>query len=591
MKTKEVEVKKATRMKMMLAVLVSIAGWTGAAIVEKPVLMPEAMVSMTVSDLQGFIDGVGGVSAQVSPMASGMMIKSMLGMQLGDPGLMGIAPGKGLAIVATDETNVFAVIEVSGPQAASYATTLAQKGVQSKYTNGVLVVASAPSMVEKGISLISSVKENLLAVRSPTLRIATKPSEFCAKNKEQIDGMMQRMPMMMGMGMLQSPGMDPAYMQGAIKLLEGELRFLLSLARQSATYEVVLAPLNGSLRINETLVPQPGSRLAALVNAPSINNPNPKIQAGLLGDATLALDFSLANPDALNTYLEGELGALMQEMGIESEQLAKLNETMKKWMGLYCGSGSEAVDFGGGSFMNIKYALQVDDEAKVLEVLKNMNQDMAPFLDLYKSMGMPMSMEFKENAREYKNVKIHQMKVHVAMPENQQSELQAMNINMSNMVYDVAVTEGILVYAMGDTKIETLIDRIKDESFTAAPLKARNVYPAGGSFYCDFDVAKYMAGISSIMPKDPNNPLPKISSMMQGADPITAAGFSEDGMVMWSINVPGTLLAKIGQATMTMQMQKMQQGAPGMAPMNAPTATPTETPAGMPTEETPVPAP
>ena len=74
---------------------------------EKPVVMEDAMLSVTVSDFHGLMDEVGGVAAQISPMLNGTMIKSMMGMQLGDPGLAGIPVGSGLSIVALDRTNIF----------------------------------------------------------------------------------------------------------------------------------------------------------------------------------------------------------------------------------------------------------------------------------------------------------------------------------------------------------------------------------------------------------------------------------------------------------------------------------------------------
>ena len=48
--------------------------------------------------------------------------------------------------------------------------------------------------------------------------------------------------------------------------------------------------------------------------------------------------------------------------------------------------------------------------------------------------------------------------------------------------------------------------------------------------------------------------------MLQGADPVTSAGFSENEAVMWSINIPGELIGKIGQAAMMIQMRQVQQG-------------------------------
>jgi len=545
-------------MKIILAVCFSIASLAGAGIVEQPSAMPDAMVSVTVSDLHGFIDGIGSVAAQVSPMASGMMIKSMAGMQLGDPGLAGIAPGKGLAIVALDQSNIFAIVEVGEAQAPTYTATLSQKGLHAKYADGVLVVAKDAAQVDKGVSEIVAVKDALLAKRSPDLRVVAQPAAMIEKNKAQIDGMMQMMPMLIGMGMAQSsPGMDPASAQGLLRILEGEIRIFRSLAEQCATAEIVLAPNAGSLQFSEIFAAKPGTRLATLMNAPKVNQPNPGIQAGLLGNAAIAVDSTMSNPEAFTSFLIEEMDLLLNEMGLESS--APLKDCIKKWMGLFNGSFSETVGFGGKNFVDVNYVLAVKDEASALSLLKSMEQDMAPFLDLYKSFGMPMSLKFLENVREHNGVKIHQFKVDVSMSPEQLAAAGAMNMNLSNMVYDVAICDGLMLYSMGGAGIETLIDRVKDAGFQADPLKARSIYPANGFYYCDVDVAKYMAGIASILPQDPNNPMPQLATLLQGADPVTSAGFRDDGLVMWSVNIPGSLIGKVGQAAMMMQMQQMQQ--------------------------------
>ncbi len=578
------------RISLVVAIFVSMAVGAGAGVVDKPVVLPGTMVSIAVPDLHGFIDGVGEISEQVSPMLNSMMLNNMIGMQVGDPGLAGIAPGKGLAVVVLDQTNYFAVIEVGEAQSPAYAAALSQKGMQSKYADGVLVFATDAVQLAKGEALLPAVEETLLAQRTPTLRIAVQPAALCENNQEQIEGMMVLMPMMMGMSMQQTPGMDPAAMEQPLKILEGEIRFFLSCARQSESMEIVVAPQNGSLRISETLEPKADTRLAAMVNAPKVNSPNPKIQAGLLGKGAIAVDCTMANPDAVTTFFVEEINEVLKTMGVETEDLAKMGENMKKWMELYKGSFCENIGFGGDSFMNVSYVLEVKDETQPLAMFKSMNEDMAPFLKLYESMGMPISFEFKENVREYKGVNIHQFKMDITMSEEQQAALQSMKLN--NMVYDIAICDGLLLYAMGDPKVETLIDRVKDTDYKVVPLKARSVYPANASYYCDIDIAAYMSGISSVMPSDPNNPMPQIAAMLQGAEPITAAGFCEDGMLSGSINIPGSLLAKVGQAATTLQMQKMQQqqmqqGNPGMAPMNTGSTEPVGDAGEMPEEEAP----
>ena len=549
----------AKHAKAILAVCISITSLAGAAVVEKPTVMPDAMGSVVVSDVHGFIDGAGTVVAQVNPMMNGMMIKSMLGMQLGDPGLAGIAPGKGLAVVMMDQTNTFAVIEVGEAQMAAYTGALAAKGIPSKVVEGVLVVAKTSGQIERGASLIPVVKETLFSRRSPDLKIALQPAALIDKNDAQIQGMLQMMPMMMGMQ--QTPGMDMDSIQSMTRMIEAEVRVLLSLARQCDTAGIVLTPKKGSLAISKTFVAGEGTDLSALLNAPKTAVENPKIQSGLLGDAAVSIDATMGNPDAITDFMVAETEKVIKAMNLQDLDVSGVTACLRKWMNIYGGSFCETVDFGGESGFTVNYAMALKDEAAALALFKTIKEDMGPFFKMYENMGMPMSVDFKENAREYKGVKIHQFKVTMSfeqLPEEQRMQMAEMNL--TNMLYDVAIVNGYMLYSMGEAKMEALIDRIMDDAFTAPPLKARGVYPAGGFYYCDIDLAKYMSFVASMMPEDAGNPMPQIAAMLQGADPVTSAGFREDGAVMWSLNIPGELIGKIGQAAMMIQMRQVQQG-------------------------------
>ena len=537
-----------------------------APTLEKPVVLKETMLSVTVSDLHGLIDGIGSVAAQVSPMMNGMMLKNMLGMQLGDPGLMGIAPGKGLAIVALDPTNIFAVIEVSEAQLPAYTNALAPQGVQAKYENGLLVIAQTEQQLAKGVGLSTAVQNTLLAKRSPTLRITTRPAEIIKRNDEQIQQMLQMLPALIGQNMMKAPGATLESTQSMMKIAEGEIRVLLSLASQCEAVEVVLAPKDGSVRISETYVPKTGTRLANLGNAPVLNKPNPKIQSGYLGEGAVQLDVTIANPEALMDFCIAEIEELTKTMDLSEVNLDQWISLSKKWWAVAGGSIAETVSFDGESSINVGYLLEIKDEAAALALLKEIATDTEPLLKLYEGMGMSMSMDFKENAREYNGVKIHQLTMGMSMtnqPPEVAEELSAMNL--TNMVYEIAIADGSMAYAIGAGKIESILDHIKDKTFKPTPLVARSVYPNGGFYYSDLDIGKYMEFVLGIIPEANNPMMQQVGTLFQGVEPITSAGLKANGCVMWSLNIPGELITKIGQMIMMMQMQQgggMPQPAP-----------------------------
>jgi len=562
---KYVNYAKEKDMKWMKTVCIAVslgtvsAGLAQAApTIEKPVVLEEAMLSIAVPDLHGLIDGIGSVAAQVSPMMNGMMLKNMLGMQLGDPGLAGIAPGKGLAVVALDPTNAFAVIEVGEAQLPAYTNALAPQGILSKYENGLLVIGQTEEQVAKGLGLAKTVQNTLLTKRSPTLRIATRPANLIERNDEQIQGMLKMMPMLMGQSMMKSPEATLESTQTTLKFLEGEMRVFLSLASQCETVEVVLAPKDGSVRFSETFVPKAGTRLAALGGAPVLNQPNPRIKAGYLGNGAMRVDATLANPEALENFIIAEIEQLSKEMDLSDMDIAGLVGIKDKFWKVSGGSFSEMVGFGGESGMGVSYLMDVKDEDEALAAIEAMVRDSAPLTTLYKDLGIPLSIEFKENAREYQGVKIHQLLVAMSMT-NQPPEVaeQLASMNLTNLVYDLAITDGLMVGTMGREKLETILDRLNDKSFKPAPLAARGAYPAGGFYYFDLDTGKYMEFALELMPDGAADPMMRqMGVLLQEVEPVTSAGFKTDGRIMWSLNVPGELIAKIGQIALMMQMQQ-----------------------------------
>ena len=65
--------------------------------------------------------------------------------------------------------------------------------------------------------------------------------------------------------------------------------------------------------------------------------------------------------------------------------------------------------FGDDGKIKIRYVREITNEAEALAALKSLPVDMAPFFNLYEELGIPLSLEFKENVREGAGTKIHQI--------------------------------------------------------------------------------------------------------------------------------------------------------------------------------------
>lgn len=535
---------------------------TTQAGVEKPNVMPEAMVSITVSDLHGFLDGVGMVASKVSPMMSGQMIKGMVGGQINDPTLAGIPTGKGLAIVALDANTVFAVLEVAEAQSTSYAQVAAGMGMQTNLVDGALVIAQTIEALERGGAALGSVKSSLLSKRAPVLSITGQPAMLIEKNRATIDMSVGMLPMVMAQGMMQQPGATLESAQSMTKFMQGYIAVMLSLAEQCESLEIKLAPKGGDLEMSKTFVAKEGSELGKLVNAPAVYKSNPAIHAGAMTDATVLYDFLFENPDALAAFFAVESDKLMKKMMIEETDSATTLAAMTKWFKAYGGSGCERVRFGGEDLFDVAYVAEVSDVAVAMDALKTMNTDLAPFFKLYESLGMPITMTFKENVREVGGVKVHELGIGIGM-SSMMADQQALvkQMGMDDFVCEIAFADGLAFYS-APGKLETLMKTYKDGAAKgAAPIKARGVYPAGGFAYMDYDIGSYLKFASQAASAGGQgaNELAQLAAALKGAPPLVGAGFKENGCVMLSTTVSGEMLSKVGEFAMMMQMQKMQQ--------------------------------
>ncbi|MBL7077067.1 MAG: hypothetical protein ISS31_06320 [Kiritimatiellae bacterium] len=571
--------KKSVWISVLVGITIVVGMAHGGVQIEAPTVMEDALLSITVSDFHGLVDGLGTAAAQVSPMMNATTIKSLVGMQLGDPMLAGIPAGKGLAVVALDPTTVFGILELAPGQVAAYTNKLGTAGMQCRYGNGVLVAAKTAAAITKGVAASASVRRTLLARRSPTIRIGMKPAAYIAANTEQIQGMLQMMTASMNKGMEAQAKMQgqPAASatEGTVKILEGEMLILLSLLKQVEAMEIVVTAAEGSLQLDEVILPAAGSRVATLVNAPKQNSWHPKVQSGDTGSAAFMIDFLIENTAALSAFISAETEQLISDMALETENVQRISDYMQKCMAVCGGAVSESIFGGTGAGLNMDYVMEVSDEKAALDMLKNMETELKStgFLDLYAGMGMPMSFEYKEKVRQHKGVDIHQFRTKISMdqmPEMQRQQMEAMNL--TDMKYEVAVFDGLMAYSMGDTTMESIIDKIKSTGTSPSPLVARKVFPAGGFYYGDTDIGRYLEFVTQMMPKMPGNPMPfdKIAMTLQGAPPITSAAHVSGGLVQWSTNIPGALLARFGQAALAIQMQQMQQQMKAPAPAPAP---------------------
>jgi thiol-disulfide isomerase/thioredoxin len=149
------------------------------------------------------------------------------------------------------------------------------------------------------------------------------------------------------------------------------------------------------------------------------------------------------------------------------------------------------------------------------------------------------------------------------MPAEQREVMESM---LGNMVFDLAIHKGVLVYAMGNGEIEKLIDQLNNPVEFPEQLAARSAYPAGAFCYADFDLAGYFQFASSFIDMvsevaDAGEMIKKISSIMAGAEPIMISGYNNSGRMKVCSTIPADVLARGAKAGQVIAMDAMQKKA------------------------------
>jgi len=529
--------------------------------IEAPAVLDDAMVTLTISDMHGFLDGAGTVASQISPMLGGPVLKTMLGSKLGDPQLAGFAPSNGLAVVMLDPTNVFAVAEVQPAQVVSYVQGLQSMGLVAKQQGGLLLVATGAGQLAVAETLAVKVQAGLLeSKRDPSLRLSMKPSELIADNEKVITAGLQQMMEQMKQASVSNNVMDVQ------KILEAELQVFLSLGRQVDSVEVALAPIDGAIHLSKIVQPVAASRLAAYCNAPVLNDYNPQVQAGMLPDGVVEMECCMRNPDALIEFFNGEITSLYETMGFDPAFAVQWAEYMSRWMGAMGSTVCESVLTEGGKPFGFSILEDVKDEDAMLEVLRNMSTDLeaAGFFRWYESMGMPMTVEFEENVRQVAGVPIHRLTMNYSfenMPAEQRATIESM---MGDMAFDVAIYKEVLIYTSGgEGEIEKMIDQLKTAVTPPTQLAARSAFPSGGDYYVDLDVGGYFKFASSLLGEVPEvSPMfEKLNSVLSGAEPIVMTGYCNSGRMKFCSRISADLLVRCAQAGQMIAMETAQKKA------------------------------
>lgn len=528
--------------------------------IEKPITLDEAMLTLTVSDFQGFLDETGTVVSQIAPMMGGSMLKTVLGSKLGDPALAGFAPSNGLAVVMLNPTNLFAVAEVESAQAASYIQSLQSFGLIAKQQSGLLLIAKNEAQLAAAEPLVGKVQADLLdARRDASLRFSLKPAALIDGNEKKITAGLQQMLETMEQAAGSNTVMDVQL------ILEAEMQVFLSLGRQVESVEITLSPVNGAIHLSKVVQPVAGSRLAAYCNAPAARDWNPKLQSGMLPSGVIELEYCMRNPDALLAFINGEIANLFTVMDLDPAITTQWSEYMTRWMGAMDSTICESIFTAGDKPFGFAVVADVKNEEAIVEAFRSLTSDLeaAGFFKLYKSIGMPIFIDFEESVREVSGITIHQLKMDFDLENVSAEERKAMAAMIGDMNLDVAIVNDILIYTAGEGAVEKMIEQLMSGELPVSQLAARSAFPSGGTYYADFDLGGYVEFVSAFAGEEPEALalFEKFAAVMQDAEPMVMSSYCNSGRMKFCSQIPADLLVRFAQLGQLLVMENMQKKA------------------------------
>ncbi|MCA9412841.1 MAG: hypothetical protein KC944_16625 [Candidatus Omnitrophica bacterium] len=561
----------------LIAITLILSSWAhcvSAQAPDTPASMDDAFAAIVIGDFKGLVDGVSGIVNQVMP-GMGAMIPAQVGGFFGDPQLSGFEEGDGVVGIIFPGDLTVAFAEVNEDQHEAYIQKCSESGLQAASVGSVLVLSDDPVGIETGKKIANEVVENLLTENpNPSLHALVHVPKIMKTYRKEIDGFIEGLPQMMEQGMAASATKEDMA-EGMGKFLEAEVYFVYNLASQLDIFEVELSPGQDGISLEVSFMPAENTNFQTLL-AESKGGDVSKMVSMVPADGAIRAEAGY-DVAALQDYTKKEIDKILTQVDWPQEEKDELKSLADPYLKVY-GSGFVASmlgDEGGDTFMTGYYLCDVENPDEAVEFFKEMNSqfDAMGLTNLYDSMGIEMTFEFKENVKEHQGIPIHQLAMNMDLSKMENADKEGMADLMkafSNFTYDVCIVDGYLAYTVGGSSIETLIDLIKKGGDPSIPpLASKKHFGEGGSYYGDLSLEGYLRMFTSIMKGMPQEDesfgevmkqIESVKSVFAGAPPISAGLFADREQAKFKLYIPSLLLQKVSQAVMGVMMSAGASG-------------------------------
>jgi hypothetical protein len=445
-------------------------------------ILPDTFGTVVIGDVPGLLDKIGALASKVVPGVNADMIKQQAGAMLGDPQLAGLPAGSGIAVVIPKQGLPFGFIEVSADKAADYQKLLeSRKMGQVAQAEGLLVAAADPTGLDAAKAAAGKVKSTILGGNgAPTLAGAVKLAEVLKQYDAQVKSGIASMSQKVEQADKASTGTT-----ANAETVQTVFEVYYSLAKKIDTFELSLEPSAEAMGMNYMITPlQSGDVSPAVPNAGADMLKLIPGTGAIRGQANI----DMAGLGKLMTDVMQEVG---KSGNVDTKAIA---DWFNECANVFAGPMAMAVMTDQKSPISGAYALASKDDAAALKLFREMPEKLKTtgLLKLYEFMGMKASLSFAEKAREYKGVPIHKLtvKVDFTKPNEQLKNMQEL---LGNVVYDVAITKNVVLYAVEPEKIDSLIDAVNaGNNPSSKPLVSTQRLPQGGNAYFDYNIGAAM---------------------------------------------------------------------------------------------------
>jgi len=505
-------------------------------------VLPDTYGTVVIGNVVGLLSQAGELASTVMPGMNKDMLRQQAGAMLGDPNLEGLPEGAGIAVVIPRSGLPIAYVEVAPSKLAHYKETVSKFGQQAAESDGLLLVAGDPGSLDAGKRFASGVKGNVLAGSGASSIAGTmKLAEILKQYEPQIKGALEQ-------SLSKADQQTTALPQK--EQLQAVLKMYYALGKRIETLEMAFAPSVQGLGMDYVVTPVGGGTPTdALKTVPEPAQGPAMLKllpaaSGMRGEYTFDPKW-MAGP-MMNTFAE-----IMREGGVAQERTDKMKKWMESWVGAM--SGGMAISFGGDAEnpMASTYAFSITDEEAAIKLLREMPEKMEStgLADFYKALNMPMSVSWKDNTGEHAGVKIHQLTMKMDFSSQPEAIRENMEKRMGTVVYNVATTNKVLLYAIEPEKLEPLIDAARAGSNPAAkPLVSETNLPKGGTYYFDYNVGTMMDFAMASQPASQEK-MKSVADAAKNAPPVQIGGYSESGSMRAKVLVPAEMIrAMVGSA-------------------------------------------